>query len=373
MQELTINIVAFDIPYPASYGGTIDIFYKLKTLNKIGVNIILHCFEYNKPKQKALEEYCSEVYYYPRKKGIRYLFSKLPYIVITRSDKQLIRNLKTNNHPILFEGLHTCYFLHSGELKGRKTIVRTHNVEHDYYKGLQKSSQNLFNKIFYCLESGKLKKFETVLEDVDSIISISKNDQNYFSEKYKNVHYIPAFHPYDEVVSKTGKGNYFLYHGNLSVEENILAVNFLIDKVFFKSGVNLVIAGKNPGNKLVEKINRFNQIELISNPTDQKMDELLQNAQCCILPTFQGTGLKLKLLVSLYSSRFVIANNMMVNNTSLEELCIQANTPNEFIEAINKIANQEFKQEQLEARIKKLRLFNNQQNGTKLLQIVSSL
>ena len=113
MQKLTINIVAFDIPYPAIYGGTIDIFYKLRTLKKTGVNIILHCFEYNKPKQQELEKYCKQVFYYQRKKGVRYIFSKLPYIVITRSNRDLIENLKANNNPILFEGLHSCFFLNS--------------------------------------------------------------------------------------------------------------------------------------------------------------------------------------------------------------------------------------------------------------------
>ena len=130
MQKLSINIIAFDIPYPANYGGIIDIFYKLKTLKKLGANIILHCFEYNKSQQKELDKYCSEIYYYPRQNGLRYLFSKLPFIVVTRNNKQLLINLKANDFPILFEGLHSCYFLNSKELKQRKNIVRAHNIEH---------------------------------------------------------------------------------------------------------------------------------------------------------------------------------------------------------------------------------------------------
>ena len=103
------------------------------------------------------------------------------------------------------------------------------------------------------------------------------------------------------------------------------------------------------------------------------MNELLENAQGCIIPTFQGTGLKLKLLVSLYSSRFVLTNLVMVENTSLESLCELANSADEFISLINKITNQEFKQEQLNNRIEKLRLFNNEFNGAKFLKIINSL
>lgn len=39
-----LHIVAFDVPYPPDYGGVIDIFYKLKSLNDAGCKIYFHCF-----------------------------------------------------------------------------------------------------------------------------------------------------------------------------------------------------------------------------------------------------------------------------------------------------------------------------------------
>ena len=373
MQDLTINIVAFDIPYPADYGGTIDIFHKIRTLKKFGVNIILHCFKYNKDEQPELDKYCMQVFYYKRKKGIRYAFSRRPYIVATRNHKQLIRNLKENDHPIIFEGLHSCFFLNADELNSRTKIVRMHNVEQDYYEGLQRASKNALKKIYYQLESRKIREFEPILAHADAIISISQNDQKYFSSKFNNVHFIPAFHPFDDIVAKPGKGSYFLYHGNLSVEENVVAANFLLDNVFSKTTAKILIAGKAPNKNLAKKIERLKNVDLISDPSHQKMNELLENAQGCIIPTFQGTGLKLKLLVSLYSSRFVLTNLVMVENTSLESLCELANSADEFISLINKITNREFNQEQLNNRIEKLRLFNNEFNGAKFLKIINSL
>ena len=41
-----INIVAFNIPWPANYGGVIDVYYKMLALHRCGVKIFLHCFEY---------------------------------------------------------------------------------------------------------------------------------------------------------------------------------------------------------------------------------------------------------------------------------------------------------------------------------------
>ena len=373
MAALTLNIVAFDIPFPANYGGTMDIFYKLKTLNRLGVEIILHCFKYNKSEQALLKKYCKEVYYYPRKKGFRHFVSNLPYIVSSRSNEDLLVQLKANSYPILFEGLHTCFFLDSPDLKERIKIVRTHNVEHDYYLGLANASDDIAKKLFYKAESRKLIQFENVLKHASALVTISPNDQDYFSANFENAHFIPAFHPFETVSSKTGSGDYFIYHGNLAVEENKIAVDFLIHKVFSTVTEKLVIAGRMPENSLKAKVGKYSNIKLVSNPDDTKMNKLLQNAQACVLPTFQPTGLKLKLLVSLFSSRFVITNNTMVDNTGLETLCIKANSAEQFIQQINKISTSEFTTQDVLERSQKLKTFTNRENGEKLLKIISEI
>ena len=53
-----LNIVSLNVPYPPNYGGVIDIYYKIKALKAVGVKIILHCFLYNRPEAKELEELC---------------------------------------------------------------------------------------------------------------------------------------------------------------------------------------------------------------------------------------------------------------------------------------------------------------------------
>lgn len=47
-----LNIVSFNIPYPANYGGVIDVYYKLEALRACGVKLILHCFEYERPARR---------------------------------------------------------------------------------------------------------------------------------------------------------------------------------------------------------------------------------------------------------------------------------------------------------------------------------
>ena len=59
----TLHVIAFDVPYPANYGGVIDVFYKLKYLHECGVDITLHCFEYGRGEQTELNKYCKKIYY----------------------------------------------------------------------------------------------------------------------------------------------------------------------------------------------------------------------------------------------------------------------------------------------------------------------
>lgn len=348
--ETAIQLVAFNIPYPPDYGGVIDIFYKVKALSECGIQVYLHCFEYDRPQAVELEKYCTKVFYYPRKSGLRYLSSSKPYIVITRVNDQLINNLSTNNAPILFEGLHTCFYLGHPALAKHLQIVRTHNIEHEYYLNLSRAERNLFKKIFFRMESGKLAEYEKVLHKASMLFCISPNDNHRFDRKYGNAYFIPAFHPFSEIKSKTGRGTYLLFHGNLSVSENIQAVNFLIKYVYPKISQPFIIAGKNPPNHLIKRLAAFPDIQLVANPGNDEMESLIQNAHICLLPTFQDTGLKLKLLASLFSGRFCIANTPMIHKTGLEHLCYLADKPQEMIRLINDLFLQDFTSGEIEMR-----------------------
>lgn len=369
--ETALQLVAFNIPYPPDYGGVIDIFYKIKALAECGVSVNLHCFEYNRPQASVLEKYCTKVFYYPRKSGIHHQLSVKPYIVITRDNNQLLRNLSSNNSPILFEGLHTCLYLDNLALKNHFKLVRTHNVEHEYYRNLSKAEQNIFRKMFCGIEACKLKQYEKVLKSASHLLSISPNDNLYFDRKFGNSHFIPAFHPFNEIKSKEGRGEYILFHGNLSVIENIQAVDFLIKNVFSKIRQKVIVAGKNPPSNLNQKILQHSNIQLIVNPENEQMEDLIQNSHICLIPTFQDTGLKLKLLASLFSGRFCIANQPMVHKTGLEHLCCQADTPNEMIDWVNELFQRDFTSEEIEKRRIILEYdFSNSRNALKIKHLI---
>ena len=360
------------MPYPPNYGGVIDVFYKLVNLHRAGVKIILHCMEYGRGEQKELERYCEKIYYYKRKTSFLHQLSSVPYIVKSRTSKELLDNLLMDEHPILFEGLHTCYYLSDKQLEKRKKIYRESNIEHHYYYYLAHAEKNGLKKLYFVTEARKLYSFQKQLSHADLMLAVSTSDQKYLKEEFpkKEIEYLPSFHPYNELKCKEGRGEYILYNGNLSVGENIKAVEFLVKNVFSKIKYPVIIAGLNPSGKIGEWIKAHPNIKIISNPGENEMQQLLENAHIHCLYTHQATGLKLKLLNVLYSGRFCICNELMLEGTALDNCCIIKNTPEEIIQSINQCFSLDFTGKLIEERKKYLSVFDNDTKTEKLLEFL---
>lgn len=370
--ENTLHIVSFDVPFPANYGGVIDVFFKLVNLHKAGVEVILHCYEYGRGEQKELEKYCSKVYYYKRKTSFLKQLSPVPYIIKSRTSEELIANLQKDKAPILFEGLHTCYYLADKRLKDRMKIYRESNIEHHYYYHLAHAERNGLKKLYFVTEARKLYSFQSHLEHADLMLVVSTADQKYLQGEFpgKKIEYLPSFHPYEEMKCKTGKGDFVLYHGNLSVGENIKAVEYLVKNVFSKIDQPVIIAGMNPSSRIHEWVRPFKNVKVEANPNDERMQQLLEQAHVHCLYTHQATGLKLKLLNVLYSGRFVICNEEMLEGTMLQDCCIVRNEPEGMVRSIQDCFEQSFTAEMLEHRKDGLFVFDNSTKTRHLIRDV---
>lgn len=367
MSDVHLHIISFDIPYPANYGGVIDVFFKAKALAESGVKVHMHCFQYGREHYPIMKETFHEVEYYKRDISKKHLFKSIPYIVSSRMSDRLVKNLLKDNYPILMEGLHTSALLDEPRLKTRKRLVRAHNIEHEYYYNLGKAEKDIFKKYYFYNEAAKLKRYEKILEKADRILAISENDKVYFGKEFSRVDHIPAFHPFTEVKCKLGRGGYVLYHGNLSVAENENAVNFLLDDVFKELDIPFKIAGLNPPLQLKNKVANEQNIELIANPDDGTLQELIENAHINISISAQKTGLKLKLLNNLYNGRFSLVNNKILSGSNLDELCVVANNHETIKRRIKILFRKEFTPELIEDRKLNLNKIYNNGNNVKML------
>ena len=365
-----LHIIAFDVPYPANYGGIIDVFYRVKALSEAGVKVHLHCFEYGRGEQEVLNR-CHEVKYYKRDTSFAKQMSLTPFIVNSRRSEELVKDLLQDDYPILCEGLHTTAILTDRRFKNRKIFVRAHNVEHDYYKGLGDSEKYVWKRLFYYAEAWKLRRYEPVLKKATGIFAISQSDTDYFSKEYGKVTLIPGFNAADSVCSETGRGEYVLYHGNLSVRENEEAAKWLIENVFSELNLHCIVAGLNPSEKLMKLAHNHSNVTLVANPDDAEMIDLLRNAQVNILVTNQPTGLKLKLLNALYNGRFCLVNSNMVKGTSLECLCIVADEPKQIMAEVKRLMEENFTEEDIDYRDETLKqMYRNEENARKIIGII---
>jgi hypothetical protein len=270
----------------------------------------------------------------------------------------------------LFEGIHTTGFHNHKALNTRHKIIRTHNIEHQYYRNLARSEKNLFRKFFFLSESVKLKRYEKSLPDGTVIAAISENDKIHYSKYGYDAYYIPAFHPFNAVMSREGTGEYILYHGDLSVYDNERSVRYLIDNLYKHLPIPLIIAGKDPSKGLNRAINGNQNIKLIKNPSSDKLSDLIINAHINLLHSFQSSGMKIKLLYSLFPGRHCIAHQNVIANSGLDDLCYGWETEDQLIEKIKYLLDKPFTKAESEKRKKKLNdNFSNRKNTTQLLRL----
>jgi hypothetical protein len=287
--------------------------------------------------------------------------------------KKLLSELQSNEAPILFEGLHTTYFINHSSLSHRIKLVRTHNIEHDYYEALAHNESNFLKYNYYKIEAKTLRKYEQILHIADAVLAISNNDLKQLAINYNNIHLVNVFHGFNFDIDLTSN-HYALYHGNLKVNENDVAAQYLINEIFSRIDYPLVIAGNNPTPELQKLIEKYKHISLVQNPNEEQMLALIQKAQMHVLPTFQATGIKLKLLHVLYNGKFIIANRQMVENTGLESLLTIADSSAEMIKAVNDLKNKIFDATEISVRKDILaQHFNNAENAQQIQTIIQQL
>ena len=366
--EKHLHIVCLDVPYPPDYGGVFDLFYKLKSLHKYGVLIHLHCFEYGRGKQEELKKYCVDVKYYTRQTGIKGISLRVPYIVSSRANKELLKNLLSDEYPILLEGIHCTYFLYTGQLAKRKVFIRLHNVEYEYYRHLANSTLT-FRKLYFLRESWLLKRFESKLASKATIIAVSQKDAEHYKQNFaaKDVRYLPVFIPWDKVNSIPGSGSFCLYHGNLSVPENEKAAIWIIENLGGRTLLPLIIAGHHPSKRL-QKFAASKNVLVEANPSTLRMSELISGAQINILPSFNNTGIKIKLLNALFNGRHCLVNNNADEGSGLEKLSHHATSPDEFRNIIHSLVISPFTENELISRANILEHnYNNEVNANLLI------
>jgi hypothetical protein len=283
----------------------------------------------------------------------------------------LLKNLVRDKYPVFFDGLHTTYYLGHPLLADRKKTVRLNNIEHEYYYSLAVSERNIFKKIYYFIESKKLKRYEKILSRADNLLAVSGKDLEYFRKKFRDCELIHPFHPFSDITSTPGSGDYILYHGDLSVNENRIVAEFLIRNVFSRVPYRCIIAGKQPSSRLATLVKRHDNISIAPDTGGEEMIRLIKNAHVNVLFSLNDSGFKIKLLYSLFAGRFCIINSPMAASTNLGSLCRLADTAESILHEIHELWRVPFSEEAIAGRRMAMSpSFDNRANAGRIAGIV---
>ncbi|MDR1563267.1 MAG: hypothetical protein LBS54_09385 [Dysgonamonadaceae bacterium] len=377
MKGPRVHIISFNIPYPADYGGVIDVFYRIKTLSELGVRIVLHCFSTERLPAKELEKYCERIYCYPRMTGFLSQLSLIPYITFSRRSGRLLKNLLADDSPILFEGLHCCHLLGHRKLRNRLKLVRMHNIEHFYYGGLAGSTKQWSDRLYFSIETLRLKFFEKVLQSADFILSLSTSELDYFTQKYgaeKSVYvplFIPRFTDLEDDAPRVQEADYVLYHGDLSTPENGRAALFLLENVAsVDPAIKWVFAGKRPSGNFLSVASRYENVEVVADPDDGEMEKLIRSAAVHVLYSNQVSGVKVKLIHALQSDGHCIVNELLVKGSGLEVICrVVGNSAGDIFTAVEECLKLSLSTDELARRKDFLeKIYCNRENGLRIVK-----
>jgi glycosyltransferase involved in cell wall biosynthesis len=185
----------------------------------------------------------------------------------------------------------------------------------------------------------------------------------------QDVRFVPLFLPDWKVNTGEGKGSFCLYHGDLSVVENEKAAVWLLEKVFKDLSIPFVIAGKNPSTKLSKLVHTNNSTCLIANPDEKEMQDLIAKAHVNIIPSYNTTGIKLKLINALFNGRHCLVNEQTIEGTGLDKGCYIATTASEFKTALSEIYTRPFCEKEIALRHELLDgMFDNQKNAETMVK-----
>ncbi|MEZ4853403.1 hypothetical protein [Flavobacterium sp.] len=370
MQQKSVNIVSFDNPYPPNYGGVIDVYFKIKALHELGFQVHLHCFAKEIPTAfDDLKKITHSVYFYTINQKWYYILSKLPLSVISRNNKALVNNLLQNSYPILFEGLKTTCSIQDIRIKDRIKILRLHNLEHNYFKGIAHNESNIIKKYFYYREFLKYRNY-LVWNNFTAIKTLANFENEYLVKKGFHAQYVPVFHGNTKVQSLSAFGKIVLYHGDLSTSDNVKSAFFLIEIFKKLPSYKLVIASGSGKQKIENKIGSSSNISFEEIQSFNDLLLLFKKAHICISWSFQKSGTKLKLLNALFNSRFSIINQNIIDDTSINKLCELALTEEDLTASIHKLMKMPYEQHHiLEKQKMLLNEYNDLKNAQKLMEL----
>ena len=236
-------------------------------------------------------------------------------------------------------------------------VYNSHNAEAiNYYQqitgknyivnGTNNSFNSLFDRFKYRYISNAEKR---MLQETDYTITISQNDRELLSEQYgispqKILHTRPLTRfervkTIEDVKEFHGK---FLIVGSMNWYPNVRGVIWFIDEIFIdliktNPEYKLYIVGRSPTTELKKRCERYADNIILTGSVDSTAP-YFKECDISIVPVFEGTGIKIKVLESIERGIPTICSVFASKDYDDEGQIAIAKTKEDWIEHIHAIA-----------------------------------
>jgi len=307
---------------------------------------------------EAVSRFCNsvQVYVLPLYKRVFQLllspFKKLPLQVAFFYNNAIRKKLEEFIATIQPDHIH-CHLIRTTEyVRNVSGIRKSLDFMDAFGKGMEKRAQlerNFLKRMIFTYEKRQLYRYERlVFNYVNCSCIISKQDKNWIPGYRANeIITLPngvdfeAFYP-----KKLEKKYDVVFMGNLDYPPNIVAVNFLLKEIIplvkkTIPGIKVLIAGTG-ASKEMKRLGSAN-VNFVEN--FGHISQSIAISKIMVAPMIMHIGLPNKVIQAMAMKTPCIVSTLSNNSIGAEnhKSIIEANTPNEFAEAIFDLLNNETK------------------------------
>lgn len=351
--------VIHDVIYPDIDGGKKIVLGRiLHDVNFFQVDVLL--FNYNNVS-------CDELKVFFEKKGvnlivcqpslrkiekIRSLISFRPYyenmFSLDKGFKAQYENIVALNEydRVSFESIFFYNFFYSTNKSSCNRIVNflLHNVESNFFLELSKSTKNFFYKLFFFLESLKIKNLEKKASNSKELIFTFLTESDL--QEYKNLRFFVNSKNYINhneiytskyvVRNEEPEVKFFLFPGSVSFPPNYYALDKFLE--FYEDSALQIPVYVTGSNKFeCDFTSRYKKVKFTGYISEEELCYLYSNCIAAISPILTGSGVKvknlevLKLGVPLVATKFSMIG---IKINSSDTVCVTENRPSDFVKCL---------------------------------------
>ena len=198
---------------------------------------------------------------------------------------------------IIIEGAFMGYYLPIAKVKGKKVVIRTHNLEHIIWERTALNMGDSLRRLYLKIQSNRLKNFEEKITQIADVIwSISPVDAVWFKALNSNTYHVPVAVEPAEPLQEVAPMRCF-HLGALDWKPNLIGLQWFLKEVWPKvlavrPQAEFHIAGNNtPGHiKTNEAKNIFVHGRVPS------AEAFVFSHGISVIPLLSGSGIRIKLL-----------------------------------------------------------------------------